>query len=91
MRYACARPKIECYIVDVRNSESICDAAAGSDYVFYTAALKRNSSGEFYPMEAVRTNDISAENALLAATKPTISKIVVLGADKDAYPIMQWK
>ena len=39
----------------------------GVDYVFHAAALKQVPSCEFYPMEAIRTNILGAENVLRAA------------------------
>ena len=39
----------------------------GVDYVFHAAALKQVPSCEFYPMEAVRTNVLGAENVMNAA------------------------
>ena len=39
----------------------------GVDYVFHAAALKQVPSCEFYPMEAIRTNMLGAENVLNAA------------------------
>jgi UDP-glucose 4-epimerase len=36
-------------------------------YVFHAAALKQVPSCEFYPMEAVRTNVLGAENVMRSA------------------------
>ena len=37
------------------------------DYIFHAAALKQVPSCEFYPMEAVRTNILGADNVMSAA------------------------
>ena len=42
-------PKLELYIGDVRNSDSIREAMVGVDFVFQAAALKQVSSCEYYP------------------------------------------
>src|SRR5581483_4369946 len=68
MRIALADAKLKFYIGDVRNADSVRDAMKGVDYVFHAAALKQVPSCEFYPMEAVRTNVIGAENVLTAAS-----------------------
>jgi UDP-N-acetylglucosamine 4,6-dehydratase len=55
------------YIGDVREPGSVYDAMRGVDFVFHAAALKQVPSCEFYPMEAVRTNVLGAENVIDAA------------------------
>jgi UDP-glucose 4-epimerase len=59
----------------------------GVDYVFHSAALKQVPSCEFYPMEAVRTNVIGAENVIRASIARGVSRCVVLSTDKAVYPI----
>ena len=44
--------KIEFFIGDVRNLESVQEAMIGVDFVFHAAALKQVPSCEFCPMEA---------------------------------------
>jgi len=67
MRNQYANDKLRFYIGDVREIDSLRDAMAGVDFVFHAAALKQVPSCEFYPMEAVRTNAIGADNVLTAA------------------------
>jgi UDP-glucose 4-epimerase len=59
----------------------------GVDYVFHAAALKQVPSCEFFPMEAVQTNIMGAENVMQAALKNHAEKVVVLSTDKAVYPI----
>lgn len=87
MRLALKSDKVKFYIGDVRLYDSVHDALAGVDYVFHAAALKQVPSCEFYPMEAVRTNVIGAENVIRAATAQNVSRCVVLSTDKAVYPI----
>jgi UDP-N-acetylglucosamine 4,6-dehydratase/5-epimerase len=51
----------------VRNYDSIIPAMQGVDFVFHAAALKQVPSCEFFPIEAVRTNTLGAENVMNAA------------------------
>ena len=60
-------PKLKFYIGDVRDYDSVAAAMDGVDYVFHAAALKQVPSCEFYPLEALRTNALGAENVLNAA------------------------
>ncbi|MEM4360291.1 MAG: polysaccharide biosynthesis protein [Candidatus Bilamarchaeaceae archaeon] len=79
--------KIKFFIGDVRRPESLLDAMVGVDYVFHAAALKQVPSCEFYPMEALMTNSIGAENVMNAAVAAGVKRVVVLSTDKAAYPI----
>jgi UDP-N-acetylglucosamine 4,6-dehydratase/5-epimerase len=87
MRIALNNPKLKFYIGDVRNYDSIHEAMHGVDYVFHAAALKQVPSCEFYPMEAVRTNVLGAENVMNAAVANGVDRVVVLSTDKAVYPI----
>lgn len=87
MRIALNHPKLKFYIGDVREYSSVIDAMHGVDYVFHAAALKQVPSCEFYPMEAVRTNVLGAENVMNAAITANVSRVVVLSTDKAVYPV----
>jgi UDP-glucose 4-epimerase len=87
MRVAFKNDKLKFYIGDVREYDSVHDALGGVDYVFHAAALKQVPSCEFYPMEAVRTNVIGAENVMRAAIANGVQRCVVLSTDKAVYPI----
>jgi UDP-glucose 4-epimerase len=87
MRLRLKSDKVKFYIGDVRQYESVHDAMNGVDYVFHAAALKQVPSCEFYPMEAVRTNVLGAENVLRAALEHDVERCVVLSTDKAVYPI----
>ena len=87
MRIAFKNDKLKFYIGDVRDYDSVHDALRGVDYVFHAAALKQVPSCEFYPMEAVRTNVLGAENVMRAAIANGVQRCVVLSTDKAVYPI----
>ncbi len=87
MRIAFRNDRLKFYIGDVREYDSVHDALRGVDYVFHAAALKQVPSCEFYPMEAVRTNVIGAENVMRAAIAHGVRRCVVLSTDKAVYPI----
>ena len=80
-------PKVKFYLGDVRDINSIEPAINNVDYVFHAAALKQVPSCEFFPIEAVKTNIIGANNVLTLAKRNNIKKLVVLSTDKAAYPI----
>ena len=80
-------PRLKFYIGDVRSLSSVMTATEGVDYVFHAAALKQVPSCEFYPMEAIRTNAIGADNVLTAAITSGVKKVVILSTDKAVYPV----
>jgi UDP-N-acetylglucosamine 4,6-dehydratase len=87
MRIALNNSKVKFYVGDVREYDSIAEATQGVDYVFHAAALKQVPSCEFYPMEAVRTNVLGAENVMRASIANDVKRCVVLSTDKAVYPI----
>jgi UDP-N-acetylglucosamine 4,6-dehydratase/5-epimerase len=87
MRIGINDPKVKFYIGDVRDYDSVSDAMEGVDFVFHAAALKQVPSCEFYPIEAVKTNILGAENVIRAAAVHHVRKMVVLSTDKAVYPI----
>jgi UDP-glucose 4-epimerase len=87
MRIALKNDRVKFYVGDVRNFDSVSDAMEGVDYVFHAAALKQVPSCEFYPMEAIRTNVLGAENVMRAAITHKVSRCIVLSTDKAVYPI----
>ena len=79
--------RVNFFIGDIRDYDSILNACHEIDYVFHAAALKQVPSCEFYPMEAVKTNIIGTENLLKAASNSKLEKVVLLSTDKAVYPI----
>lgn len=80
-------PKVKFYIGDVRDKRSLGQTMKGVDYVFHAAALKQVPSCEFFPMQALRTNVMGAENVLDSAEEHGVKRLVILSTDKAVYPI----
>src|ERR1035437_10894542 len=62
MRNRLKNSAVSFYLGDVRNYNSVLQAMRGMDFVFHAAALKQVPSCEFFPIEAVQTNSLGAEN-----------------------------
>ena len=75
------------YLGDVRNYDSVLQAMRGVNFVFHAAALKQVPSCEFFPIEAVQTNTLGAENVMKAALASNVGKVIVLSTDKAVYPV----
>jgi UDP-N-acetylglucosamine 4,6-dehydratase/5-epimerase len=87
MRKLYNNDKLKFYIGDVRTRSSVDDVMRGVDYVFHAAALKQVPSGEFFPMEMVKTNILGADNVMHSAIEHKVKRVTVLSTDKAVYPI----
>jgi UDP-N-acetylglucosamine 4,6-dehydratase len=87
MRIEYKEPRLNFYIGDVRERESVDNVMKGVDYIFHAAALKQVPSCEFFPIQAVLTNIIGGHNVIESAIAHHIKTIVCLSTDKAAYPI----
>ena len=72
---------------DVRDREVVDHAMEGVDYVFHAAALKQILTGEFFPLELVKTNVVGSSNVINSAIDHGVKRVVVLSTDKAAMPI----
>tara|TARA_X000001036_G_scaffold232332_1_gene217054 strand:- start:1598 stop:2596 length:999 start_codon:yes stop_codon:yes gene_type:complete len=87
MRKKYSSEKVNFFLGDVRDFNSINNAMHNIDYVFHAAALKQVPSCEFFPIEAVKTNILGTDNVLECAANHLVEKVVILSTDKAAYPI----
>lgn len=87
MRMEFNNKRLEFFIGDVRDYNSLNFVMKDVDYVFHAAALKQVPSCEFHPIEAVKTNILGTENVLNSCISNKVKKIVVLSTDKAVYPI----
>lgn len=87
MRNALKSAKVKFYLGNVRDYDSIVLAMQNVDLVFNAAALKQVPSCEFFPLEAVRTNALGAENVMNSALACKVKNMIVLSTDKAVYPI----
>jgi UDP-glucose 4-epimerase len=87
MRKLYNNPKLKFYIGDVRDRQSLDNVMPGVDFIFHAGALKQVPSCEFFPVEAVKTNILGAENVLASAFQHGVKKVVILSTDKAVYPV----
>jgi len=87
MRKRLNNTSVKFHIGDVRDPRAVDNVVNGVDYIFHAAALKQVPSCEFFPIEAVKTNILGAENVMISAEKHSVEKLVVLSTDKAVYPI----
>ena len=81
------RDDFACVLGDVRNLGRLCEAMAGVDVVFHAAALKQVPNCEMYPIEAVMTNVVGAENVRQAALQNSVEAVLAISTDKAVKPV----
>lgn len=87
MRRTIADERVQYFIGDVRDAESLEAPMKGAEFVFHAAALKQVPSCEFFPQQAVKTNVTGSHNVIQAAARAGVSALVVLSTDKAVYPV----
>lgn len=71
---------------DTRDRDAVDGAMKGVNYVFHAAALKQVLTGEFFPLELVKTNIIGSNNVIESAIAHGVERVVVLSTDKASTP-----
>lgn len=87
MRQELNDPNVEYWIGDVRDLDRVREAMKDVNFVFHAAALKQVPSCENWPLEAVKTNVLGADNVMRAAIEAGVLKCVLLSTDKAVYPV----
>ena len=80
-------PRIRWFLGDVRDLDRLKRAFHGVDYVIHAAALKQVDTGEYNPMEFVKTNVLGSQNVIDASIDTGVKRIVALSTDKASSPI----
>lgn len=79
--------RIRWFIGDIRDIERLKRALHGVDFVIHTAALKQVDTGEYNPMEFIKTNVLGSQNVIDASIEAGVKKVVALSTDKASSPI----
>jgi UDP-N-acetylglucosamine 4,6-dehydratase len=80
-------PRIRWFLGDIRDLERLKRAFHGVNYVIHAAALKQVDTGEYNPMEFIKTNILGSQNVIDAAIDSGVEKVVALSTDKASSPI----
>jgi len=59
----------------------------GVDLVVHAAALKQVDTGEYNPMEFIKTNVLGSQNVIEASIDTGVKKVIALSTDKASSPI----
>jgi UDP-N-acetylglucosamine 4,6-dehydratase len=80
-------PRLRWFLGDIRDLDRLKRAFHGVDYVIHTAALKQVDTGEYNPMEFVKTNVLGSQNVIDASIEAGVKRVVALSTDKASSPI----
>jgi UDP-N-acetylglucosamine 4,6-dehydratase len=80
-------PRLRWFLGDVRDLNRLKRAFHGVDYVIHAAALKQVDTGEYNPMEFVKTNVLGSQNVIDASIDAGVKRVVALSTDKASSPI----
>jgi UDP-glucose 4-epimerase len=87
MRHELQDKRVKFFIGDVRDDQSARFAVRDVNLIFHAAALKQVPSGEFFPMEVVKTNVLGSRRIMELAGEARAEAMVCLSTDKAVYPI----
>ena len=79
--------RLRFFLGDIRDSSRLDIALHNVDYVVHAAALKQVDTGEYNPMEFVKTNIVGSQNLIDACIRNNVKKVVALSTDKASSPI----
>jgi UDP-N-acetylglucosamine 4,6-dehydratase len=79
--------RLRWFLGDIRDIERLKRALHGVNYVIHAAALKQVDTGEYNPMEFIKTNVLGSQNVIDAAIETGVKKVVALSTDKASSPI----
>jgi UDP-N-acetylglucosamine 4,6-dehydratase len=80
-------PRLRWFLGDIRDIERLKRALHGVDFVIHAAALKQVDTGEYNPMEFIKTNVLGSQNVIDAAISTGVKRVVALSTDKASSPI----
>ncbi len=79
--------RLRWFLGDIRDLQRLIRAFHGVDFVIHAAALKQVDTGEYNPMEFIKTNVLGSQNIIDAAIESKVKKVVALSTDKASSPI----
>ena len=79
--------RLRFFIGDIRDEARLRLALHNVDFVIHAAALKQVDTGEYNPMEFVKTNVMGSQNVIEASIANRVKKVIALSTDKASSPI----
>ena len=80
-------PRLRWFLGDIRDLKRLKRAFHNVDFVIHAAALKQVETGEYNPMEFIKTNVLGSQNVIDASIDSGVKRVVALSTDKASSPI----
>jgi len=80
-------PRLRWFLGDIRDLDRLKRAFHGVDFVIHAAALKQVDTGEYNPMEFIKTNVLGSQNVIDASIDAGVKRVIALSTDKASSPI----
>ena len=79
--------RLRWFLGDIRDLDRLKRAFHNVDFVIHAAALKQVDTGEYNPMEFIKTNVLGSQNVIDASIDAGVKRVVALSTDKASSPI----
>jgi UDP-N-acetylglucosamine 4,6-dehydratase len=79
--------RLRWFLGDIRDLDRLKRAFHNVDFVIHAAALKQVDTGEYNPMEFIKTNILGSQNVIDASIDAGVKRVVALSTDKASSPI----
>jgi UDP-N-acetylglucosamine 4,6-dehydratase len=79
--------RLRFFLGDVRDVSRLDLALHGIDVVVHAAALKQVDTGEYNPIEFIKTNVLGSQNLIESSVRQNVKKVIALSTDKASSPI----
>lgn len=79
--------RLRWFLGDVRDYNRLKQAFHGVDFLIHAAALKQVDTGEYNPMEFIKTNVLGSQNVIDASIDAGVKRVIALSTDKASSPI----
>jgi UDP-N-acetylglucosamine 4,6-dehydratase len=79
--------RLRWFLGDIRDLDRLKRALHNVDFVIHAAALKQVDTGEYNPMEFIKTNVLGSQNVIEACIDAGVKRVVALSTDKASSPI----
>jgi len=80
-------PRLRWFLGDIRDLNRLKRAFHGVDFVVHAAALKQVDTGEYNPIEFIKTNVLGSQNVIDASIDAGVKRVIALSTDKASSPI----
>jgi len=79
--------RLRWFLGDVRDLDRLKQAMYNVDFVIHAAALKQVDTGEYNPIEFIKTNILGSQNVVEASIHSHVKRVIALSTDKASSPI----